>query len=175
MSVLLLLAACATTGRMRAALAEKTDQLIIGKSCNDTWPTVKQVLEDWRFPGFPKGERQFHLETAMLTASGSPPGAETTGGTPPMRGMQRGAGGMRSGPVDHSGSAVLRYVVDGDVVDDGHCRVRVVRHKRDNIDSAESDIERDGEMEFEIVSRLEPDRANAIRKELADQGIELQR
>jgi hypothetical protein len=116
----------------------------------------------------------------MLTASGSPPGAETTGGTPrPARGgmgARNGASpGIRSGPVDHSGSAVMRYVVDGDVVDEGHCRVRAVRHVRDNIDSPENEPERDGELEFEIVLRVEPERANEIRKDLSAQGIELPR
>jgi hypothetical protein len=174
-----MLCGCATS-RLHQALGQRTESYVLAKGCADVWPTVKQVLEDRRFPGYPKGDRPYHLETAMLTASGDAPGAETTAGDrQPMRGRggaaaaQAHGGSMRSGPVDHPGSQVMRFVVDGEAVDDAHCRVRVVRFARDNIDSAESDIDRDPEMEFEIISRLEPEHAEAMRKELAAQGIEL--
>ena len=170
----LLIIGCAGA-KTRQALAVKTDNFIIARSCNDVWPTVKQVLEDHGFPGFTKGDRQLHLETAMLTEGGGVPGASTTGGSAPMvRGQSASQRGMRGGPVDHAGSAVMRFIADGDVIDEQHCRVRVVRHLKDNIDASETDVDRDPYMELDVISRLEPDRAEEIRQALKADGIDLQ-
>jgi hypothetical protein len=174
------MAACAGA-RLREALSKETQDYIIAKPIAEVWPVVKQVLEDRRFPGFPKGNNPYHLETATLTSSGEAPGAETTGGgaaasrAAAAQGGRGAAGnrGMRAGPVDHAGGSVMRFVVDGEAVDETHSRVRVVRHSRDNIDSSESDIDRDADMEWEIISRLEPERADVIRKSLAAQGLEV--
>jgi hypothetical protein len=172
-----MLCGCATS-RLHQALAQRTEGYVLAKGCPDVWPTVKQVLEDRRFPGFPKGDRPYHLETAMLTEGGGAPGAETTGGGRPAMGRgqpasggARGAG-LRSGPVDHAGSTIMRFIVDGEVVDDGHCKVRVVRHQKENIDALETEIDRDSEMEWEIIVRLEPEKADGMRKEMAAQGLE---
>jgi hypothetical protein len=166
---------CANT-RVRDALAKQTESFVLAKPIAEAWPVVKQVLEDRHFPGSPSPNKPFHLETAILTSEGGFPTASVTpGGAAPQgaAGGRGGRGGSRSVAIDHVGGELMRFVADGEAVDDTHCKVRIVRYLRDNIDASENDVRRDVGMEFEVISRLEPERAAEIRKALAADGIEL--
>jgi len=66
----------------------------------------------------------------------------------------------------------MRLVVDGEAVDNGHCRIRIRRFVRDNIDSPETGGDPDAEFEWALINRVEPERAAAIRSELGDAGID---
>ena len=69
-------------------------------------------------------------------------------------------------------SSERRGVVDGEAVNADHCAIRIVHFKKDNLDSPQSDGERDVEMEWELIARAEPERAERIRQELAAKGLQ---
>ena len=162
------LTACAGA-KLKQALAEKTETFIIDRPLAEVWPTVHEVFDEENFPAFSTGPAN-HLETAMLSPEGTAPAAATTQGGIGASRPRRGQGSPP--PVEHVGGKVVKFVIDGEVVDGTHCRVKVVRHVRDSIEALDSEVARDPLMEWAIIARLEPDRADAIRKELAAQGIQ---
>jgi hypothetical protein len=184
LSVVFVLGACAGA-RVHKALAEKTDKFVFDKPIADVWPVAKLVLEERNFIGTQSGG-QYHLETPTLTPDGQLPSAGTgsssstsspngAAGQGQGGGRMGGAGGRRGGgspTADRAGGEVIRYVVDGDAVDDTHCTVRIVRFSRQNVDSPESEGILDAELEWKLISRAAPERAAEIRKELAAQGIQ---
>jgi hypothetical protein len=168
-------AACAGP-RLHRALAERTENYVINQPIAKVWPVAQQLLQDHHVPGT-SSPGLYHLETPVLTRNGQLPAASSQSSSAPAgqgQGGGRGGGrrGSKSPASDRSGGEVRRFVVDGDAVDDAHCTVHIVRFSRDNVDSPES-AERDAELEWELVSRVEPERAAVIRKELAASGIQV--
>jgi hypothetical protein len=175
--VLLALSGCASA-RIPHALAERTEAYVFEKPIAEVWPSVKGLLSERNFLGQETGT-PYHLETALVTPEGRLPssGDSTTADRAPpsgggTAGGGRGMGGRRgaSRPHDSSGVALVRFVVDGEAVDATHCRVRIVRFDRENRDTPESDGVVDVEMEWDLISRVEPERAASIRSELKLDG-----
>jgi hypothetical protein len=168
--VLAVLNACAGA-RIHRALAERTDKYVFAEPISRVWPVAQQILQDHHFVGT-SSEGLYHLETPTLTPDGRFPNAGTSPSSPATAGQgQGGRGGQRGLPgSDQAGGEVMRFVVDGEAVDGTHCTVRIVRFTRDNVDAPEV-RERDAELEWELVSRVEPNRAAEIRTELAASGI----
>jgi hypothetical protein len=176
----LLLATGCAGSRVHQALQQRTEPYVFDQPLDTVWPVAQALLTERNFPTFGNGVPH-HLETAMLTPEGGAPGASTQGGAPAGKapgGMGPGGGGGRGGggrgrAGDNSGSALIRYNLDGDVVDAGHCRVRFIHYTRDNMDSPEQGPERDVDLEWELINRVEPQKATTIRQELAAQGVKV--
>jgi hypothetical protein len=171
------LSACAGA-RLHKALGEQTDGYVYAKSLQEVWPAAPQVLQAHHFLGTPNGP--YRLETAAMTRDGqiptmegAPPGGPGNA-TPGSPGAGRGGGGKHATPsqaADHSGSETVRFVVEGEAVDGKHCKVRIVRFTRDNLDAPESDGIRDVDLEWELINRVEPEQAARIRGTLEQRGL----
>jgi len=174
-ALLSLLSACAAS-RAHHFLAERTDEHVFARPIAEVWPVAKTVLAERGFPPEETGG-PYRLQTAILTPEGNLQETPKTSNAAMDVGRAGGArgGGRRPGAEapTHSGGEVWRFVVNGTVVDDTHCRVRFTRYTRDSIESPESIGEPDAELEWSLISRVEPETAAAIRKDATAAGVTL--
>jgi hypothetical protein len=176
-----MLGACATTSARHDALSRVTASFVVDRPLPEVWPLAKEALADRHLLAFPAGEA-YRLATAIVSPEGELPNAgppsqaggaaaSEGGGRGRAGGGRAGAGGMRPGPRGSPRGTLVRYVVEGEALDGAHCQVRFTRYDRDSVDAPEAPGVRDAELEWAFIARAAPERAAALRSELADAGV----
>jgi hypothetical protein len=175
-ATLCLAAGCASS-RTQRFLAEHTDGHVFAAPIATVWPAAKQVLTDRGFPPV-DGDGPYRLKTAILTPDGnldkvsnsSAAPAQSSAGTASGRrgsGAGRGGGGLQA--PTHS-SETWHFAVNGEVIDDSHCRIRFVRYSRSSFDDPEVAND-DYELQWALIGKVEPDAAAALRKQAQGEDV----